>query len=107
MFKLKEKDSYKKGHIVSVERDRVVISLDTEDTVYKKGQRVRATVSSTRKTALGRNAKISEVIAHGTISEVVGRTVTIHSKISNPIISQKAIHIVGEPKVVVNVKTIQ
>lgn len=106
MFKAKAKGKYAKGHIVSVDQDKIIISFESEDSSYKKGQRVRATVSTTRKTALGRNAKISEVIAQGTISEVEGNTVTIHSKSSNPIISQKALFAAGKPKAVVNVKTI-
>ena len=106
MFKVKERGKYVKGRIVSIDKDKIIISFDSEDFKYKKGQRVRATVSTTRKTALGKNAKISEVIAQGTISEVVGKTVTIHSKCSNPIISQKALLIAGKPKAVVNVKTI-
>ena len=107
MFNSKARGKYVKGHIVSVDQDKIVISFDSEDSAYKKGQRVRATVSSTRKTALGRNAKISEVIAQGIISEVEGKTVTIHSKSSNPIISQKALLSVGKPKAVVSVKAIQ
>ena len=107
MLKTKARGKYVTGHIVSVDKDKVVISVETDDKVYKKGQLVRATVSTTRKTALGRNAKVSEIIAQGAISEVSGRMVTIHSKSSNPIISQKAIQARGKTKAVVNVKSIQ
>lgn len=107
MFKSRARGAYATGQIVSVDKDKVVISVETDDKVYKKGQLVRATVSATRKTALGRSAKVSEVIAQGTIAEVSGRMITIHSKSSNPIISQKALKAIGKPKTVVNMKSIQ
>lgn len=107
MRKTKARGTHVTGQIVSVDKDKVVISVETDDKVYKKGQLVRATVSTTRKTALGRNAKIAEVIAQGAISEVSGKMITIHSKSSNPIISQKAIQAIGKPKTIVNMKSIQ
>lgn len=107
MFKIKAKGAYTTGHIVSVDKDKVVISVETDNKIYKKGQLVRATVNETRKTALGRSAKVSEVIAQGTIAEVSDRIITIHSKSNNPIISQRALNAIGNPKTVVNMKAIQ
>lgn len=106
MFRKKARTAYATGHIVSVDKDKVIISVETDNKIYKKGQLVRATVSATRKTALGRNAKVSEVIAQGAVAEVSGKIVTIHSQSSNPIISQKALKTAGKPKTVVSMKSI-
>lgn len=97
------KDAHVTGYVVSVDKDKVVISVDTRDRVYKKGQRIIATVRSTQKTALGRSTGILEVIAQGTIDDVSGKMITIRSKSNNPIISQKA----RTPNAVVNVKSMQ
>ena len=106
MFRAKAKGMCINGHVVSVDKDKVVIAVEN-GAACQKGQRVRATVGTMRKTALGRNAKVSEVIAQGTISAVSGRNVTIHSKSSNPIVSQRALRTTSNSDVVVNIKQIK
>ncbi len=105
MLKTKKRNRYTKGRIESMNKDYVVISVD-DGTVYKKGERVRATVSTNIKTALGKSINVPEVIAHGFISDVSGKKVTIRSKSSNPIISKNALQIAKKPTEV-NMKSLQ
>lgn len=90
----KQKQTSRKisGCIASVNDHRVVVNL-TEDAIsYQKGQRVILSIPSERKTALGRVVKVSEVVAHGKITDISNKSVTIHSKQANPIISKSALN---------------
>lgn len=44
-----------------------------------------------RRTALGKVLKVSEVIAHGEITNIAKNAVTIHSRSASPIISKSAL----------------
>lgn len=66
-----------------------------------------STIGGRIKASRLRKGYSQEQLAELIISEVEGKTVTIHSKSSNPIISQKALLSVGKPKAVVSVKAIQ
>lgn len=93
-FGKKRKESSKtfSGYIASVNDHRVIIKLSDDTIPYQKGQRIRLSIPNERKTALGKVVKVSEVVAHGKITDISNKSVTIHSKQANPIISKSALH---------------
>lgn len=79
------------GSIASVNDHRVVVEISESSKHYHKGQHIIVSIPGERKTALGKIRKVSEVVAHGKITNISGNLVTIQSKQSNPIISGSAL----------------
>lgn len=80
-----------KGHIVSSNDHSVTVKLAEESIPFQKGQRLTVSIPSKRKTASGRVLNVSEVVAHGVITDVTKNTVTIHSRKTSPMISKSAL----------------
>ena len=107
MFKRKSKIDNVNAYVVSEEGNKLVIEFEGDKGEYFKGQRVVATVSIPKKTALGREALVADVIAQGIISDISGRRITICSKKNNPIISRKALMEAKKGSAVVNMKVLK
>lgn len=87
------------GCIDLVNDHRVTIHLFDDSVSYRKGQRVILSIPSDRKTASGKILRVSEVVAHGKITDVSNNSVTINSKQTNPIISKAALYAVKGKKI--------
>ena len=80
------------GSITSSNDHRVIVKITGDISPYRKGQRIIVSIPHERKTALGKVLKVSEVVAHGKITNISDNIVTIQSKRTNPIISASALH---------------
>ena len=93
MGKKQKQTSWKiSGHIASVNDYKVVVNLSGEAIPYRKGQRIVLSIPSERTTASGKVLKVSEVVAHGRITDISNESVTIQSRRANPIISRAALN---------------
>lgn len=81
-----------KGTISSPSDQNVVVKINGGVAPYRKGQHLVVSIPQKRKTASGEMLKISEVVAHGRITDISQNTVTIDSKLSSPIISRSALN---------------
>lgn len=80
-----------KGCITSVTDHSVTVKLSTENIPYKSGQRIIVSIPHERKTASGKDLKVSAIVALGEIESISRNTVVIQSKRTNPIISKAAL----------------
>jgi len=104
----KQKTSRKMLGRVAFANDHKVVLKISEDVIpYREGQRIIVSVQNARKTASGRIIKVGEIIAYGKIADISRNTVTIHSKIKNPIISQSALRENWTEEQVILVETIE
>ena len=89
--KKKRISSNLKGCIVSANDNSVIVKVSGDTAPYQKGQRIMVSIPHKRRTALGKIIKVSEVIAHGEITNIAQNAVTIQSRITSPIISKSAL----------------
>ena len=95
------------GRIASANEHKVVLKLSGNVIPYREGQRIVVSIQNDRKTASGKVVKVGEVVAHGKITNISQNTVTINSKLANPIISKSAVlENQGEERVIL-VETIE
>lgn len=95
------------GHIASANDHKVVLKVSGKINPYREGQRVIVSILNDKKTASGKVISVSEVVAHGKITNISQNTVTIHSKLANPIISKSAIQDNQGEEQVILVETIE
>ena len=93
LIEKKQKQTNRKvfGQIASANDYKVVVNLSDEAIPYRKGQHIILSISSKRTTASGKVLRVSEVVAHGRITDISKNSVTIQSKQANPIISKSAL----------------
>lgn len=75
------------GSITAADEYKVVVRLSGNVIPYQKGERIVVSIPQARKTALGKDVKVSEVVANGKITKITGDSLTIQSRQANPIIS--------------------
>lgn len=81
-----QKKTPSQATIISVTDNQVVIELNHESERLKIGERIMATAPSARTTAIGNHKKLSDVVISGRVAKVEGKTVTVTSKITQPIV---------------------
>lgn len=107
LIKEKKKNVSVPAYIVDTNGNEVVVKLDVDDAMYKRGQIAVATVSTKGRTLGGKSVVISDVVAQGPIAAVEGPLVTIRSNRNNPIVSRSAAIEAKENATKVRVKVVQ
>ncbi|RKI99552.1 hypothetical protein [uncultured Parabacteroides sp.] len=105
--KEKKRNQSVPARIVSTNGNEVVVELDVDKTMCKRGQLAVATVSTKGRTLRGKSVVVSDVVAQGPIAAVSGRLITIRSRRNNPIVSQNAATEAKERATKVNVRVVQ